>query len=123
MGRNKKIFRVGTPNTRLLSILHELKGELYDRQWDEQLIQHLSLDEISIIKEIEDLLPMNTFISIDYEIKEDDEEAIIKDDSELADFITEEEAAIRANAGENIQRSKEVHPERKGHVSVEAVQW
>ena len=79
MAKNKKIFRVGTPNTRLLSILHDLKSELYDRQWDEQLIQHLSLDEISIIKEIEDLLPMNTFISIDYEIKENDEEAIIKD--------------------------------------------
>ena len=106
MAKNKKIFRVGTPNTRLLSILHDLKGELYDRQWDEQLIQHLSLDEISIIKEIEDLLPMNTFISIDYEIKENDEEAIIKDDSELADFITEEEAAITENGARHSDYEK-----------------
>ena len=60
------------------------------------------MDELSILKTIECILPKNVFLTIDYNIKKDDETDELKADSELSDYIEEESAVIKENGA--IQR-------------------
>ena len=60
-------------NEILYQALNVLTDELIDRGWCDMNIQQLELDEISILKAIEFALPKNVFLTIDYNIDEDDE--------------------------------------------------
>ena len=69
--------------------------------WSEQYIQELSLDELSELKKIELFLPRNVFLTIDYDDEdedEDEEEYTTKEDTELADFITDAEDMMKNSA-------------------------
>lgn len=69
--------------------------------WSEQYIQELSLDELSELKKIELFLPRNVFLTIDYDDEnedEDEEEYATKEDTELADFITDAEDMMKNSA-------------------------
>ena len=60
-------------NEILYQALNVLTDELIDRGWCDINIQQLELDEISILKAIEFALPKNVFLTIDYNIDEDDD--------------------------------------------------
>lgn len=67
-------------------------------EWSEQCIQDLSLDDLSELKKIELFLPKNVFLTVDYDIDDEDDEFAVKDDSEMADFITEAEETMKNSA-------------------------
>ena len=94
-------------NEILYQALNVLTDELIDRGWCDMNIQQLELDEISILKAIEFALPKNVFLTIDYNIDEDDdsEEVILKPDSELSDYMHEEEAVIKENGADQKEYS------------------
>ena len=66
----------------------------------EMMVQDLDLEDLSFLKRIEDVLPKNVKLTIDYDISEDDESFDVKDVDEFTDYIDEEEAVILENGAE-----------------------
>lgn len=88
----------------LYNVVSVLKDVLLEREWYDKKIEELSLDELSILKDIEGVLPKNVFFTVDYEVEdsdddEDDELLLdpVKSESELADYIRDEEVYITEN--------------------------
>lgn len=60
-------------------------------------VQQLDLEDLSFLKRIEDVLPKNVKLTIDYEVTDDTESFDAKDIDEFTDYIEEEEAVILEN--------------------------
>lgn len=63
----------------------------------EIMVQQLDLEDLSFLKRIEDVLPKNVKLTIDYEVTDDTESFDVKDIDEFTDYIEEEEAVILEN--------------------------
>lgn len=104
MAGNKN--EVTLANKELYSIIYELSYESYSRDWINKDVRELSLDEISMLKTIEDFLPKNVFLTIDYLgnfRKREDGEIDTLNESEISDYIREEEAVIVENGASQHQ--------------------
>lgn len=66
----------------------------------ELMVQDLDLENLSLLKRIEDVLPKNVKLTIDYDVTEDDESFDVKEDDEFTDYIGEEEAVILENGAD-----------------------
>lgn len=91
-------------NKKLYAALDAFTGELADRGWNELRIQDLELDDLSILKSLELVLPKNVSLTIDYTIDETYDPGL-REDTELADFIREEAAVIKENGAEQSEYS------------------
>ena len=66
----------------------------------ERMVQELDLEDLSFLKRIEDVLPKNVKLTIDYDVTEDVESFDVKDDDEFTDYIDEEEVVILENGAD-----------------------